>query len=843
MRAACGFAALVLLLVPLMAQEAVLPPLSDDIPPAEEIARLLANEPVSLETWPAWRQRYFDWYYDRLNRTNDMDIALMQFVEEQLEGHGGELPDALRDEAGWHLAARAHLSSGGPLGLQKAREAVQRLLQINPQLAPAHMIRAYVDLHDANASAPPPDADRLAAAERAVAEAKRLDPRTPDGLIRALIADARGDAQESLRQAESYFRDRPFSSSAAVYYCGEVLGAPSDRDGVARLENVLQVAARFPDEGALRPVEIIALLRMDRMAEAKATWDRLREAGGQLEDTLAKDLAQPIDQYLRIWCPAYDRGMKALDRNDYAAAEAELQSALAEFPDRVEYARLLAETHVKRDDLKDFSGFVGNLVQRFPQDGMLHTYHAAALGRDGKWREAARELQAARDLGYDPLETLHESFVGQVEAHNQPGMLRPVGIGVLAFLACYALLIGLMAAAGLVLAFRTRGQPLDIPDVIDGQVHMTDSERWLARCYRGALVLSLLMFYVAIPFVAFGVVGVTGALLYGIFLLPRIPLKPVLIIVVGLGMAWAIVKSVFARREDNALGVQVEERQEPRLWEVMRDVAAKVGTEPIHEIKLLPGAEIGVRQEGRGPFGIFGHKKRHLVLGVATLPGLTVRELKAVMAHEYAHFSHQDTFYSRVIHQVTLSIEQTLEHMARSLGSWNYANPFYWFFYLYYRAYLMLAAGFSRSREYLADRMAASLYGRGAFFSALHKVATQGRLFETTAHANIREQLLQGQAFSNIYEAFRRFYDEELAEDDRAKLDRDVVDGESSLFASHPTIRQRFAALAGYPEGDPMDEQPARSLLEGPEAVEVRLTDLLTKAHHRHMQMAPQSGQ
>jgi Zn-dependent protease with chaperone function len=40
------------------------------------------------------------------------------------------------------------------------------------------------------------------------------------------------------------------------------------------------------------------------------------------------------------------------------------------------------------------------------------------------------------------------------------------------------------------------------------------------------------------------------------------------------------------------------------------------------------------------------------------MSALTVSELEAILAHEYAHFSRQDTYYSRFIHRVTLSIQQ-----------------------------------------------------------------------------------------------------------------------------------------------------------------------------------------
>src|SRR5262249_31346833 len=156
--------------------------------------------------------------------------------------------------------------------------------------------------------------------------------------------------------------------------------------------------------------------------------------------------------------------------------------------------------------------------------------------------------------------------------------------------------------------------------------------------------------------------------------------------------------------------------------ETLHEVARRVDTEPVDEVYLSPGSMIGVHQEGRGPFGIFGGRKRVLTLGLSTMHFLTVNELKSILAHEYAHFSHKDTFYSRFIYQVSLSIRRAMEGMSAAGGWLTYVNPFYWFFFLYSKAYALLSAGYSRSREFLADRMACSLYGSDVFGRALEKV-------------------------------------------------------------------------------------------------------------------------
>ena len=402
---------------------------------------------------------------------------------------------------------------------------------------------------------------------------------------------------------------------------------------------------------------------------------------------------------------------------------------------------------------------VAELLEQFPKDGVLVCLHAAALAEDNDGRAAARELQRARQMGVDPSRILNPERVKMIEDKAVPSLLERAAWTLGGFAVFYAVVMGLMALAGLLLAGRTRGdralQLIDAePDalVADGQVLRAGHESLLARCYALALFLGLVLFYLAIPFILAGLLAATGLLLYLIFLLPRIPVKLIIIVVVvGLGGIWAILKSLFAAPGQGSFGVAKTAEQCPQLYQVLGEVAQRVDTDPVDAVYLAPGSAIGVHQEGRGPFGLLGVKRRVLTLGLSTMHFLTVDELKAILAHEYAHFSHSDTFYSRFIYQVNLSIQQALDGMGQSGGKLHYVNPFYWFLVLYHKAYNLLAAGFSRSREFLADRMASSLYGSDVFTSALTRVMTDGSLFEMTIYDNITRLLHEGKAFVNMY--------------------------------------------------------------------------------------------
>jgi Zn-dependent protease with chaperone function len=257
---------------------------------------------------------------------------------------------------------------------------------------------------------------------------------------------------------------------------------------------------------------------------------------------------------------------------------------------------------------------------------------------------------------------------------------------------------------------------------------------------------------------------------------------------------------------------------------------------------VAPGSEIGVHQEGRGPFGIFGVKRRVLTLGLSTMRFLSVGELEAILAHEYAHFSHRDTFYGRFIYQVHLSIGQALWGMGQAGGHLNYVNPFYWFLFLYYKCYSLLSAGFSRSREFLADRMASSLYGSDVFATALTKVSTDGILFERTIYDSIAGLLEKQEAFVNMYKAFHQYRDEQLSKEEREEEYEKLLAEKGSLFAQHPTIAERLEAVAELPHAQKKDAAPALGLFDHPEETEKELTQFLTDYVSAVQQMQAQAA-
>jgi Zn-dependent protease with chaperone function/tetratricopeptide (TPR) repeat protein len=609
-------------------------------------------------------------------------------------------------------------------------------------------------------------------------------------------------------------------------------------------ERAFRKAAELtPQSGLPHYLLAMTLLRMavpDPAAKgesSKPNIEMLREVDKELKQAHLLDNTLPR-------MDLNNQAMLAYWIEDYAAAEPLMQQFLKEHPDNLNMTKNLARSIVNnKQHAPPRAADVKSLADRFPNDGVLASLSGFAFSLDGDKEAALKEYDRARSLGTDPARVLPAGTIPKPPPPVPPSehaksFLARLGLATLLFIGVYAVIMLTMSWVGLMLARRTRGaKAMDLLGsaphelVANSRVIQTSQEAWLNRFYGFALFLGLVFFYAAFPFLIVGLIIMTLMIVvFGIFLHrdPQLQEMHGDLIRAGSGSTWSVIRSLFIGFGSGSFGIRKTEAECPRLFAAVKDVAQRVDTDPVDEIWIAPGADISVHQEGRGPFGLFGSRRRVLTLGLCMMPYMTVTELKSILAHEYAHFSHQDTMYNRFVAQVSLAIGKARQGMAETGGWVTWINPFYWFFFLYAKSYALLSSGFSRSREYLADRMACCLYGGDVFVTALHKAIAEGSLFEMTIYENIIRKLAQGKAYVNAYEEFRKFRNAGMTAEEREQFGKKIIQEKPSLFASHPTFSERVEAAKALPCSNQKDTVPARNLFEKPDEIEKELTDFLT---------------
>jgi Zn-dependent protease with chaperone function/tetratricopeptide (TPR) repeat protein len=812
------------------------------------------RHPLTRQTWPVWREIYIKIFFEDVRNPEQEKWFYEQvraFFGATAAAAGGSLPDEFAGDpmawvalawTYWHRAGE----QAGPGGrfekdLAAAETASRKANALgDPQAIASYSLATFLissGLFRGPNQLPDPGIERrLAEAEERLQHVERISPRAKLSLWRGYIAQLRGDA----RSAGSLFRrateDHPDDAFAAFSYLMNAIQTAQPSDRLSELSGPF--VDRFPRESRIVALHAVALERDERFPEAAETLRRARGLDEKVVQFLGEDTVKAIEESGHLSARALG-GLKALKADQYDTAAAELRQALADDPGNLLAARGLARALVEglasgnrrllpgaADQVADE---VSNLCRRFPDDAEMQVGLALSLHLAKQHIRAARALDRAVQLGGSPAALLGGAGVEAIHSDAaQAEWTRFWTVVAVAVVGGAALWTAIMFALGVILA-------VSIPRVPEATALTAGSrsrrEVWLERFYLLVLSLGLLMFYASVPVVVLGLVAVTLAAFVLMLVIRIIHLG---VLHRGLWATCNIVRCTLMGPSRRTLGIEATPERHPRLFETLRTVAARLHTRPVDAVYLTPSSSIAVYQEGAGPFGLLGRRRRVLDIGISTLPLLTRSEFQSILAHEYGHFTQNDPFYSRFIFQVSASLTTSLAVMSAAGGFLNHINPFYWFWWLYLRAYTLLANGFSRSREFLADREAVAAYGKRPFVSGLTKASVDGVLFESTVYVNIQHQLGQGRTFINIFDAFRQHRQGTEMTESRERLLEQLRRQKPRWLDTHPTFSERIAAVSHFPDaGLPDEDPPASELLDDPQAMEAELTNVLTYYVHQ----------
>jgi Zn-dependent protease with chaperone function len=501
-------------------------------------------------------------------------------------------------------------------------------------------------------------------------------------------------------------------------------------------------------------------------------------------------------------------------------AVAHAENAVKRRPDDAIAAQSLCVAALAADDVPALRRCSGSLDKLAPNDAATD-YYGAILAADAG-DEYLAHLRIDRAVARGLPTDARDRFLEAMDA-SRPWYAYPVRVGVrvvLAWLGGFVLLL----AAGFALSRATLASAARIPSEPGGRAR--GSELALRRVYRAVLLASCAYYYASLPLLAVMLVAIGGGLIVAIFWVGHVPIKIVLIIgVVVLWSLWAIARSIFVRARDEAPGEPLDLAKEQKLDAMLGEVAARIGTRKVDRVYLTPGTDMAVTERGGLLKQLRRRSERALILGAAVLDGMTVRELKAILAHEYGHFHNEDTAGGGF----ALAVRRSILTMALSLiqsGIATVYNPAWWFVRGFYAVFLRVSQGASRLQEILADRWAVAAYGSAAFASGLRHVVARSVEFDAHADATLNEVVAQKRALANLYSY------EPSAKPDAGAI-REQIDAAiaraASPYDSHPRPADRIAwaeraALAGA-DACAGDDDAAWSLFVDRGAVEHRMTE------------------
>jgi Zn-dependent protease with chaperone function len=298
-------------------------------------------------------------------------------------------------------------------------------------------------------------------------------------------------------------------------------------------------------------------------------------------------------------------------------------------------------------------------------------------------------------------------------------------------------------------------------------------------------------------------------------------------------------------------GVEAPRARFPALAAALDKVSRRVGAPAPHRVILVPEAQAFVFQHR--PLRRLFRRELVLGLGAGALPLLSDLDLKAILAHELAHYRHGHT----AVHLFVWRAEQALGNFisvlmdafrvqrgpSRRVRSGQFVTLLAAFFVMLVTlpislllvVFHLLRLAESRSAEFEADRTAMRAYGPQAFLDGLTGLLVADHTMRRARQALYAE--MRKHQSANFYAQMRRHYSE-LPAPVIAKLRLDAVRDFRSLERTHPTTsdRLRAAYLIGAHTSSPADlTGPARPAVEllvpagasSTDAVESELTALL----------------
>jgi tetratricopeptide (TPR) repeat protein len=430
------------------------------------------------------------------------------------------------------------------------------------------------------------------------------------------------------------------------------------------------------------------------------------------------------------------------------------------------------------DRISDFRRLTEELAQQHPELVATHYYQAILAATDEKWLTAENEIKTAESLGL-PHEVAESFLNAGVRSrarvwHYLIYSLYMVGAWLFGLGSLF--LIGKMMSRKTLLSVETSNPntPASASDIA------------LRKLYRRLINIAGLYYYISIPVVIFLVLAVAASITYGFLMLGRIPIKLVLILCLGaLVTSFKMIQTLFVKVPDEDPGRSLSYDEAPALWELTRSVAAAVGTRPVDEIRVTPGTDLAVYEKGSFKERSHDKARRILILGVGVLNDFKQNGFRAVLAHEYGHFSHRDTAGGDVAIRVNNDMMKFAHGIIMSglAGWWNIG---FQFLRVYHFLFRRVTHGATRLQEILADRVAALKYGPQAFEEGLTHVVRKSVEFHSLATEEINASFQAQRALQNLYE-LKSESTPDMEEEIKKSLHR-----ETSEDDTHPSPNDRF---------------------------------------------------
>ncbi len=271
----------------------------------------------------------------------------------------------------------------------------------------------------------------------------------------------------------------------------------------------------------------------------------------------------------------------------------------------------------------------------------------------------------------------------------------------------------------------------------------------------------------------------------------------------GICAVGAVLAAIFKKVDDEFVieGENVTRDMAPMLWEDLERLSDAMETAPPdHVIAGIDDnffvTQMPVKLKVKESEELQTLTGRTLFVSLSLLKRLPHREADAVLLHELAHFSGNDTLYTQKISPLL----SRYGHYLQGLYEGGLSLPVFYYAVMFRALYELSLGSLSRKREFRADRLASEQTSPESMAHALLRI---------TAYSQYRNELEQ--EIFDAEQAHEEINLSERIEGGFANFASAFVDkrdvGELATvhpFDTHPPLQQRLEALGFHPSPDAM---------------------------------------
>nr|WP_314498992.1 M48 family metalloprotease [uncultured Chryseobacterium sp.] len=344
-----------------------------------------------------------------------------------------------------------------------------------------------------------------------------------------------------------------------------------------------------------------------------------------------------------------------------------------------------------------------------------------------------------------------------------------------------------------------------------------------------------------------------------------IAVKPMFItLMLGIGLAgtgifvfFFIIKFLFKKHiNDRSYLTEIRRSDEPELFKMIDGIVQEAGTNFPKKVYLSYDVNASVFYDSSF-WSMFFPIQKNLTIGVGLINTSTKQELKAVLSHEFGHFSQR----SMKVGSYVYNVNQIIFNLVNDDASYRNSIEKFASFSGYFSIFAMLAFFFTSKIQWVLAKMYSYVNIRHMALSREMEFHADEVAANIAGSLSLEESLLRMELANNSYHQVLDFYDARISKNQSSKniyreqffvmnflaqqseLDTKyglphVKISESGLFnksklvienqwASHPSTEDRIAKLRHLNIIKDNDDQPAKKLFKDFEKTEEKLTSKL----------------